>query len=101
MAPGFSWAALEREVVELADQANEVKTVIREAKGAWLPVPIPVSNPTVGTGQLGLGDVVQSLFFAPKLPTHVVGYGVPDLYSCCPRQRMIYSERINGGSGPS
>ncbi len=50
MVPGLSWAAMEQDMVELADQANEVKTVAKEAEGAWLPVPIPVLNPTVGSG---------------------------------------------------
>lgn len=41
---------MEQDMIELADQANEVKTVAREAEGTWLPVPIPVLNPTVGSG---------------------------------------------------
>ncbi len=48
--PIIGLAALKDDVVEQADRANEIKSAVREKKGTWLPVPIPVSNPTIGTG---------------------------------------------------
>lgn len=50
LLPAISRAALEDDVMEQADRAHEIKSVVREKSGTWLPVPIPVSNPTIGTG---------------------------------------------------
>jgi outer membrane protein assembly factor BamA len=38
------------DVVELSESAPKLDT---QAKGSWVPVPIPVANPTVGTGLIG------------------------------------------------
>jgi hypothetical protein len=50
MLPGLSWAALEDDMVDLADKNKAFKTAVKESKGKWMPVPIPVVNPTVGNG---------------------------------------------------
>ena len=50
IAPALSWSAIEEDVIAQADRANEIKSATRMAKGTWLPVPIPVSNPTIGSG---------------------------------------------------
>jgi len=48
--PGISWSAIEQDIIDQADRSNEIKGVVRDVKGTWLPVPIPVSNPTIGSG---------------------------------------------------
>lgn len=50
ISPAMVWAGVEDEVIEQVDNTQEVKTAVRKKKGTWLPVPIPVSNPTVGSG---------------------------------------------------
>ncbi|MFW2372423.1 MAG: BamA/TamA family outer membrane protein [Gammaproteobacteria bacterium] len=49
ISPGPLWATIEQDLREQADRANEVK-VAAGKQGTWLPVPIPVSNPTIGSG---------------------------------------------------
>ena len=72
--PGISLAAMEDNVIEQADLANEVKQAVREKKGTWLPVPIPVSNPTIGSG---LQAVLLYLHPQedPDVPTATSGVG--------------------------
>lgn len=50
IVPAQSWSAIEQDVIDQADRANEIKAASRIAKGTWLPIPIPVSNPTIGSG---------------------------------------------------
>lgn len=72
--PGQSLAAMEDNVIEQADRANEIKQSVREKKGTWLPVPIPVSNPTIGSG---LQAVLLYLHPQedPDIPTATSGVG--------------------------
>jgi outer membrane protein assembly factor BamA len=48
--PIISLAAIEDRVFEQRDNAIEIKAFATKPKGNWLPVPIPVSNPTIGSG---------------------------------------------------
>ena len=50
IAPELLWASVDEEVVEQADNATQTMEFAKKIKGVWLPVPIPVSNPTIGTG---------------------------------------------------
>ena len=50
IAPGLLWASVDEEVVEQADNATQTMEYAKKIKGVWLPVPIPISNPTIGTG---------------------------------------------------
>ena len=52
ITPATVWAAAGDEAIDMVDNTQEAKTVVRKGKGkgTWLPVPIPVSNPTIGTG---------------------------------------------------
>lgn len=45
-----AFAAIEDEVIRRADQARDIKVKAAKPKGTWLPVPIPISNPTIGSG---------------------------------------------------
>ena len=45
-----SHAAIEDDFVELTEKAHDIKAKETRLKGTWLTVPIPVSNPTVGSG---------------------------------------------------
>lgn len=45
-----SRAAVEDEFVELTEKAQDIKAKETRFKGTWLTVPIPISNPTVGSG---------------------------------------------------
>lgn len=44
------FASIEDDAIRRADQARDIKALATKPKGTWLPVPIPISNPTVGTG---------------------------------------------------
>jgi len=44
------FASIEDDVIRQADQARDIKALAVKPQGTWLPVPIPVSNPTIGTG---------------------------------------------------
>ena len=48
--PGTTLASIDDEVAEMSGRVGNVKSLNKKEKGAWLPVPIPISNPTVGTG---------------------------------------------------
>jgi len=48
--PAAVWAAPDNNATDMVEDTQEAKTVMRKNKGTWLPVPIPVSNPTIGTG---------------------------------------------------
>lgn len=48
--PYASLASIDDEVAEISARAQNVNALNKKEKGAWLPVPIPVSNPTIGTG---------------------------------------------------
>ncbi len=50
VAPEISWSAFEQNIIDQADRSYKIKGIVRETKGTWLPVPIPVSNPTIGSG---------------------------------------------------
>jgi outer membrane protein assembly factor BamA len=43
-------AAVEYDVVKETEKAHAIKSKKTKLKGTWLPVPIPVSNPTIGSG---------------------------------------------------
>ncbi|MFT5519539.1 MAG: outer membrane protein assembly factor BamA [Enterobacterales bacterium] len=38
------------EIIFTSSDSAEQSQILKEDKGSWLPVPIPVSNPTIGTG---------------------------------------------------
>jgi len=44
------FAAVEDTAIEQADTARSINAMEINPPGAWIPVPIPVSNPTIGTG---------------------------------------------------
>ena len=48
--PSATLASIDDEVAEMSGRVGNVKSLNKKQQGAWLPVPIPVSNPTVGTG---------------------------------------------------
>lgn len=50
ITPALAWAVPEDEIIEQVENANEVKTAVRSKKGTWLPVPIPIADPTIGAG---------------------------------------------------
>jgi len=43
-------AGIEEKVIDRVNDVNDVSSLEIKPKGTWLPVPIPVSNPTIGTG---------------------------------------------------
>ena len=43
-------AGVEGRVIDQVDDAREIKALAAKPRGAWLPVPIPISNPTIGSG---------------------------------------------------
>lgn len=43
-------ATIEDDVIEQTDNAHEIQALGLKPEGTWLPVPIPVSNPTIGSG---------------------------------------------------
>ncbi|MFV2059516.1 MAG: BamA/TamA family outer membrane protein [Gammaproteobacteria bacterium] len=45
-----SYAVVEYDVVTETEKAQAINSKKTKLKGTWLPVPIPVSNPTIGTG---------------------------------------------------
>ena len=45
-----SYATIEDDFAELTEKAHDIKARKTKLKGTWLTVPIPVSNPTVGSG---------------------------------------------------
>ena len=47
--PGMLLAGPEQTSQEILEQSDKA-TAMHEKEGSWLPVPIPVSNPTIGTG---------------------------------------------------
>ena len=44
------FASIEDDAIQRADRARDIRALETKPKGTWLPVPIPVSNPTIGTG---------------------------------------------------
>ncbi|KPJ92334.1 MAG: hypothetical protein AMJ55_09910 [Gammaproteobacteria bacterium SG8_15] len=45
-----SYASIEDDVVEQVEGARKIKAYKGRNEGTWLPVPIPVANPTIGAG---------------------------------------------------
>jgi hypothetical protein len=45
-----AFASIEDDAIRQVDQARDIKALAAKPKGTWLPVPIPISNPTLGTG---------------------------------------------------
>ena len=43
-------ATIEDEFIEFTEKAHDIKAKKIRLKGTWLTVPIPISNPTVGSG---------------------------------------------------
>jgi outer membrane protein assembly factor BamA len=43
-------ASIDDEFSEMSERAHITSSMNQKKQGAWLPVPIPVSNPTIGTG---------------------------------------------------
>ena len=43
-------ASIDDEIAEISDRARNTSALSKKEQGAWLPVPIPISNPTIGTG---------------------------------------------------
>lgn len=48
--PTSTWASIEEDVVEQVEGARNIKVYQGKKEGTWLPVPIPVANPTIGAG---------------------------------------------------
>jgi hypothetical protein len=44
------FASIEDDAIRRADQTRDIKVLATKPQGTWLAVPIPISNPTVGTG---------------------------------------------------
>jgi len=53
MMPLLGYAAPEDRSVEVVDDAHLIGEM-KEQEGKWVPVPIPMSNPTVGSGLMGV-----------------------------------------------
>ncbi len=61
------------DVVELSEAAPKLDT---DTKGSWVPVPIPISNPTVGTGLVGaLLYLHPNTSSDPEAPSAMSGVG--------------------------
>jgi outer membrane protein assembly factor BamA len=45
-----SLASFDDEVAEMSGRIDSIKSINKKEQGTWLPVPIPISNPTIGTG---------------------------------------------------
>jgi len=59
--PGASFASIDDDVAEMSGRVGNIKSLNKKQQGTWLPVPIPISNPTIGSGlQLAL------LYLHPK-----------------------------------
>jgi len=43
-------ASIEDSITEINEHTQNTVTVNKKIKGTWLPVPIPISNPTIGSG---------------------------------------------------
>jgi len=50
LTPLVSYAAIEDRVLEQTENAREIQSLQIKPSGTWLPVPIPISNPTIGSG---------------------------------------------------
>lgn len=48
--PYSAMSAIEDEAFEQTDNAKEIQALKFKPEGTWLPVPIPISNPTIGSG---------------------------------------------------
>ena len=44
------FASVDEQMSEQADNAYQVQQNVEDSKGSWLTVPIPLSNPTIGSG---------------------------------------------------
>lgn len=61
------------DVVELSEAAPKLDT---DTKGSWVPVPIPISNPTVGTGLIAaLLYLHPNTSSDPEAPSDISGAG--------------------------
>jgi len=47
---GALFASVDEQMSEQADNAYQVQQNVEDSKGSWLTVPIPLSNPTIGSG---------------------------------------------------
>lgn len=50
LMPATSNAGIEDDAIEQTDNAREIRAMGLKPEGTWLPVPIPISNPTIGSG---------------------------------------------------
>lgn len=48
--PYAALASIDEEVAEISGRVSNIESLNKNDQGVWLPVPIPVSNPTIGTG---------------------------------------------------
>ena len=73
-APILSQASIEDEVAEIIDRTRNSNAFSKKEQGAWLPVPIPVSNPTIGTGlQAALLYLHPKTSADPEIPNSTSG----------------------------
>ena len=71
-----SRAAVEDEFIELTEKMHDIKAKETRLKGTWLTVPIPVSNPTVGSGlQAAILYLHPKESENPEVPNSTSGIG--------------------------
>lgn len=69
-----SQASIEDEVVEQTERARKISAMEIKPKGTWLPVPIPVANPTIGAGlQVALLYLHPETSSKPDVPNATSG----------------------------
>ncbi len=69
-----SMASLDDEVSEISERTRNIKHLSKKEKGTWLPVPIPISNPTIGTGlQAALLYLHPKTSVDPSVPNSTSG----------------------------
>lgn len=76
----LSISTLTAEVLEeeINNETHDAISLVEKDKGKWIPVPIPVANPTVGTG---LQAVLMYLHPKKENTTHNTTSGIAGLYT--------------------